>query len=117
MKNTPALSTATGVSKDQNSKRDFTATPDKAAHRHLTRKEQHKVILSALRHSPRTTDWLRSLGCFQAPTRIHELRAQGYSIDTAMVNAWGADGRVHRTALYTLNEPTDDRVRPAARSN
>ena len=117
MKNTPALSTATGVSKDQNSTSDFTALPDKAAQRHLTRKEQHRVILSALRHSPKTTDLLRSLGCFQAPTRIHELRALGYSIYTDLVNAWGADGRTHRMALYTLNEPTDDWVRPAAGSN
>ncbi|QNK74192.1 hypothetical protein H7F36_02790 [Variovorax sp. PAMC28562] len=117
MKEPMALSRATMGFQNQTSSFDFTANVGVAARRYLTRKEQHKVILSALRHSPKTTDFLRSVGCFQAPTRIHELRAQGYSIDTAMVNAWGADGRTHRMALYTLNEPTDDWVRPAAGSN
>lgn len=75
---------------------------------HLDRKAQHQIILKALRTGAKTTDQLRALGCFQAPTRIFELREQGYSIDTDLVTAWAADGRPHpRMALYTLNEPED----------
>ena len=117
MRKPMALTTATMGFQNQTNCPDFTANAGLAARRFLTRKEQHKVILSALRHSPKTTDSLRSLGCFQAPTRIHELRALGYSLNTALVNAWGADCRIHRMALYTLNEPTEAWARPAAGSN
>lgn len=73
---------------------------------HLDRKAQHQIILKALRTGPKTTDQLRALGCFQAPTRVFELREQGFSIDTDLVTAWAADGLPHpRMALYTLNEP------------
>lgn len=75
---------------------------------HLDRKAQQQIILTALRRGPKTTDQLRALGCFQAPTRVFELREQGYSIDTNLITAWAADGRPHpRMALYTLNEPED----------
>ncbi|MBC7601417.1 MAG: hypothetical protein H7255_02000 [Ramlibacter sp.] len=110
MKNALALSTATRAFKGHQN--DLTAGVGASALRFLTRKEQHKVILAALRHGPKTTDFLRSIGAFQAPTRIHELRALGYSLETALVWAWGSDGRSHRMALYTLHEPTEPWVRP-----
>lgn len=91
---------------------DFTAVEAALGGRfkyYLDRKAQQQIILSALRRGPKTTDQLRALGCFQAPTRVFELRAQGYSIHTAFVTAWAADGRPHpRMALYTLNEPDDN---------
>lgn len=97
--------TATVGFQNQTASLDFTAGLGATALRFLTRKEQHKLILFALRQGPKTTIYLRSSGAFQAPTRIHELRALGYSIETTLVEAWGADGRVHRMALYTLHEP------------
>ncbi len=72
---------------------------------YLDRKQQQQIILSALGSGPKTTDQLRALGCFQAPTRVFELRAQGHQIETELVTAWAADGRPHpRMALYTLTK-------------
>jgi hypothetical protein len=71
----------------------------------LDRNAQREIIMAALRAGPKTTDQLRALGCFQAPTRIFELRGQGHLIETELVTAWAADGRPHpRMALYTLTE-------------
>lgn len=70
---------------------------------------QMRRILAALRLRPRTSVELRSLGCYQAPTRIFALRSLGYSISTDRVVGVDADGYAHeRIALYTLNEPSDD---------
>lgn len=108
--NNPTASTTTQPGYgDQNTTPDFTAINAALGERfkfHLDRKAQHHIILRALRTGPKTTDQLRALGCFQAPTRVFELRAQGYSIDTVLITAWAADGLPHpRMALYTLHEP------------
>lgn len=109
MKSATAYSTTRPRSKAHNTEADFTAVNAalKGSFKYyLDRKAQQQIILAALRNGPKTTDQLRALGCFQAPTRVHELRAQGFSIDTALVTAWAADSRPHpRMALYSLNEP------------
>lgn len=72
----------------------------------LSRKQQHDVILKALRAGPKLTDQLRAYGCFMANSRIHELRKLGYSISTELVHVVGIDGRLRKMALYRLHEPT-----------
>lgn len=60
-------------------------------------------ILTALLEGPKTTDELRSLGCYQSPTRIFKLRAEGHEIDTERFSGISADGYFHvRMARYTL---------------
>lgn len=64
---------------------------------------QRRRILLALRAGPKTTEDLRQLGCYQAPTRVYELREQGYEIETSRVSLWDRDGFQHRgVALYSL---------------
>lgn len=64
---------------------------------------QRERILSALAHGPKTSYDLRRLGCYQCPTRVLELRRQGYDIRTDLVTIWDQEGyRHHRVALYVL---------------
>jgi len=82
-------------------------------------KEQHRRILAALRISPRTSYELRRepVGSYQCPTRIHELRALGYRIETHRVVVVDQDGFTHpNVALYTLlAEPCTGGVSPLPR--
>ena len=65
---------------------------------------QRRRILEALRLHPRNTYELRRMGCFQAPTRILELRRAGYRIRTSRVVVVDADGYRHgNVALYSLH--------------
>lgn len=94
------------------------ATPETASetyqHRKFSaksadRKAQQQRILAALRLRPHTTMELRRapVGSFQCPTRIFELRKQGYVIDTTLVTVIDEDSFAHpRTAMYSLvSEP------------
>ncbi len=64
---------------------------------------QRQRILEALRLSPKTSYELRRLGCYQAPTRIIELRRMGYDILTEFVTLHDRDGYEHRgCARYHL---------------
>jgi hypothetical protein len=64
---------------------------------------QNERIMLALKAGPKTTDDLRSMGCYQSAARIHYLRRAGYKIDTQLFNGISADGYAHkRMARYTL---------------
>lgn len=66
---------------------------------------QRERILKALRVGPKTTYDLRRLGCYQAPTRIIELRRMGYDIETELVTLYDRDGYEHRgCARYCLRK-------------
>lgn len=66
---------------------------------------QRQRILVALRAGPKTSYDLRRLGCYQAPTRIIELRRMGYDIKTELVALYDRDGYMHpRCARYSLIE-------------
>lgn len=69
---------------------------------------QERRIVDGLRTSPKSTDMLRALGCYQVSARIHGLRRRGYIIETTLFDGFGADGYSHaRMALYTLvSEPS-----------
>jgi hypothetical protein len=69
---------------------------------------QRQRILEALRAGPKTSYDLRRLGCYQAPTRIIELRRAGFEIHTEFVTLYDRDGYLHpRCARYHLIvEPT-----------
>lgn len=109
----PAALTQPGF-ENQTSKSDSNALLPNGANvlRYLTRKEQYAVILAALRAGPKTTDNLRELGSYMPNSRVHEIRAFGFSIQTDLVQVVGIDGRLRKMALYTLNEPSDNWVRP-----
>lgn len=68
---------------------------------------QRDRIVALLRMRPHNGYELRRAGCFQAPTRIHELRARGYQIDTHRVVIVDRDGWPHKgVAQYSLiSEP------------
>ncbi|MBO1114661.1 helix-turn-helix domain-containing protein [Bordetella petrii] len=68
---------------------------------------QHARILRALRQRPHTSYELRRLGCYQANTRVLELRRKGYVIITERVSIWDEEGYQHDgVALYSLmDEP------------
>lgn len=64
---------------------------------------QRQRILTALRAGPKTSYDLRRLGCYQAPTRIIELRREGYDIRTEFITLYDRDGYMHpRCARYHL---------------
>lgn len=65
---------------------------------------QRDRILRALRRRPHTSYELRLIGCYQAPTRIKELRDDlGHQIDTTRVTVVDNEGYTHRgVALYSL---------------
>lgn len=64
---------------------------------------QSNLVLETLKLSPKTTYDLRRMGIFQAPTRVFELKAMGYPIQTSRVRVIDQDGYPHDgVALYTL---------------
>ena len=64
---------------------------------------QRLRIIEALRHRPQTSYDLRRAGCYQCPTRVFELRREGFKILTSRVVVTDADGFEHRlVALYEL---------------
>jgi hypothetical protein len=85
------------------------------------RKAQQERILEALRSGPRTSYELRRdpVGSYQNPTRIFELRQQGYEIETSRVVVVDQDGYVHPgVALYALvAEPTPEEREQKCASN
>ncbi len=70
---------------------------------YLSSAEQRTEILSRLRIRAHTSYELRRCGCYQCPTRVFELRAMGYQIQTARVTVVDQDGFEHKNvALYSL---------------
>lgn len=71
---------------------------------------QRARAVEALRAGPKTSNDLRRMGLYQAPTRIFELRARGYDISSDPVTVVDADGYAHdRVALYSLiSEPVKE---------
>lgn len=64
---------------------------------------QRGRILALLRMRPHNGYELRRAGCYQCPTRIFELRARGYTIETSRVAIVDHDGFTHAgVALYSL---------------
>ena len=64
---------------------------------------QRATILRLLAIRPHNSYELRRAGCYQCPTRVHELRRAGHPIDTARVTVIDQDGYEHpRVALYSL---------------
>ena len=64
---------------------------------------QRLRIIEALRHRPQTSYDLRQAGCYQCPTRVFELRHEGFEILTSRVVVIDAEGFEHRRiALYEL---------------
>ncbi|AVT20064.1 hypothetical protein C7Y68_08625 [Paracidovorax avenae] len=69
---------------------------------------QRQRIIAALRIRSQTTEDLRTMGIFQAPARVKELRDRyGYDITTHRITVIDREGFPHpRAALYTLvSEP------------
>lgn len=65
---------------------------------------QRERILKLLRLRPHNGYELRRAGFYQCPSRIFELRARGYEIETQRVVVVDQDGFVHpRVALYSLS--------------
>lgn len=64
---------------------------------------QRNLVLETLKLSPKTTYDLRRMGIFQAPTRVFELKAMGYPIETTRVRVIDQDGYAHNNvARYSL---------------
>ena len=70
---------------------------------------QRDRILNALKQRPHTSYDLRLIGCYQAPTRIKELRDNlGHCIETTRVVGVDNEGYTHRgVALYSLKAAAD----------
>lgn len=84
-------------------KQHDTAWP-KSSSKSTTSAAQQRRILEALATRPHTSYELRKLGCYQAPTRIIELRRKGYNISTERVSIWDDEGYRHDgVGLYTLH--------------
>jgi len=70
---------------------------------------QRQRILNALALRPHTSYELRKLGCYQANTRVLELRRMGHNISTVRVSIWDDEGYRHDgIALYTLHSGIGD---------
>lgn len=77
---------------------------------------QRQRILDALREGPKTSYDLRRMGCYQAPTRIIELRRKGFDITTEFVTLYDRDGYMHpRCARYHLSQECAHAPHGAAR--
>lgn len=64
---------------------------------------QRQRIIKALALRPHTSYELRKMGCYQAATRINELRRLGFNIITERVSIWDDEGYPHNgIALYSL---------------
>lgn len=69
---------------------------------------QRQRILEELSSGPKTSYDLRRAGCYQAPTRIFELRQIGYDITTEFVTLYDRDGFMHRNcARYHLRKEAE----------
>lgn len=67
--------------------------------------EQRAFVLSALAIGRQTSYFFRSNGCYQVPTRVHELRKLGHDIRTSLITIVDADSWSHpRCALYELGD-------------
>lgn len=77
---------------------------------------QFARIVALLREKPQTTYELRGHGIGQTSTRIFDLRARGYVINTELCDAYDRDGYLHfRVAKYALiQEPLPIQSREAA---
>lgn len=77
---------------------------------------QFARIVALLRSGPQTTYSLRKHGIAQTSSRIWDLRARGYVINTELCDAYDTDGYLHfRVAKYALiQEPLPIQSREAA---
>ncbi len=120
MKNAAQPSQVHAASSAITDKIDFTAQDARTAKilagKATDTASQQERVLIALRTGPKSNTNFRALGIFQAPTRIFELRAKGYSIETLLYTGTDADGYTHdRLAMYVLNEPTaEELAQPAS---
>jgi hypothetical protein len=73
---------------------------------------QRKRIVQLLRTRPHTSYELRRAGCYQAPTRVFELRNAGFDIQTTRVVVVDDMGYLHpNVALYALvAEPVSSQI-------
>ena len=62
---------------------------------------QRARILKALAMRPHNSYELRKMGCYQANTRILELRRQGHDISTQRVSIWDDEGYRHDGIAFT----------------
>ncbi len=84
----------------------------------LSNAEQRALVLSTLAVNGQTSYFFRNNGCYQVPTRVHELRKLGHDIKTTLVTIVDAGGWTHpRCAFYELGDQGQlslDFVRKAA---
>lgn len=74
--------------------------------------DQRQRIVTLLRLRPHNCYELRRAGCYQAPTRVFELRQRGFQIETSRVVITDTDGFTHHgIALYTLQTEPEGGVR------
>lgn len=67
--------------------------------------QREKIIDYIKKHgSISPLEALSDFGCMQLPTRIFELKKQGYNIKTTMVKAKNKKGEPIRYARYSLEE-------------
>lgn len=66
--------------------------------------EQRLFILNCLKQRPYSTNELRQLGIYYPPSRIKELRKQGYKIDTFMRDEYDNTGLKHSVGVYILHQ-------------
>lgn len=66
------------------------------------RAKQCRVLLAALRRGPVSTLAARSLGLMSPASRVLDLKKRGHVIETEMVTVFDAEGRPHRSGVYTL---------------
>lgn len=89
------VTTAPALSKHMNPNSKLRSTATEA---------QRERIAALLRMRPHNGYELRRAGCYQCPTRIFELRARGYDIETQRVSVVDRDGFSHKgVALYVLH--------------
>ena len=67
--------------------------------------EQRAFVLSVLATNGQSSYFFRNNGCYQVPTRVHELRKLGHHIKTALLSIVDVDGWSHpRCAFYELGD-------------
>ena len=66
--------------------------------------EQRRFTIERLKERPHSTNELRQMGVYSPPTRIKELRNQGYLIDTFFRDETDNTGLIHRVGVYVLHE-------------
>lgn len=69
------------------------------------KERQRAAVLDALKVGPSSSVALREkLGVLHVAGRVMELRKRGFKIETRQTVATDADGRLHRCALYVLQQ-------------